>query len=72
MTVDGQALARLRSFDGLAAMTGALADAVTAGLARGLEARGWASLVVSGGRTPEARFVGPWTAAPSPKSAMVI
>ncbi len=36
------------------------------------EARGQASPVVSGGRTPEARFVGPWPAAPSLKSAMVI
>jgi 6-phosphogluconolactonase len=56
MTVDDQALARLRGFDGLADMTGALADAVVAGLTRGFKARGRASLVVSGGRTPQALF----------------
>ena len=56
MTVGGQVLARFRDFDGLAAMTNALADAVIAGLAHGLEAQGRASLVVSGGRTPEALF----------------
>jgi 6-phosphogluconolactonase len=56
VTVEGQELARLRGFDHLAAMTGALADQVTASLARGIEARGQASLVVSGGRSPEALF----------------
>lgn len=47
---------RLRGFPDAAALAGTLAGEVAAGLRAAVEARGAATLVVSGGRTPEALF----------------